>query len=296
MTMNQMYYYVAVCERKSFSKAAEEIYVSQPTLSKQIAALETELGVQLIMRKTRGLFELTTAGTEYLNSFRQILRDFEEINRRARGEDAPRRVYKIGIMENWFFQDLIRVCRQKAAERFPNVDLEFYFLSMSRITELRSAGDLDLALLQDDINWPMEQYCWQKLRDLDGVLYVSSGNRHIRDNELNIRDLKDETLYAPDRELVLNAEAHPVFHMMERSELKICHLPNLTSIHMNVLSGDGYSFADEWSAVVFDPAFHAKRLPQLRRGILLSWKAEDHSELTEMLKDSIRSWMEAPVF
>ena len=296
MTMNQMYYFVAVCERKSFSKAAKEIYVSQPTLSKQISALEKELGVQLIKRKTRGLFDLTPAGMEYLRSFKQILRDFEEINRRARGEIAPRRRYKIGIMESWFFHDLIRSCRQKTEERFPNVDLEFHFLPPGPITELRNEEKLDLVLLRDDVNWPMDQYCWQKLRDLDGVIYVSSGNRHIRDGYLNVPDLKEETLFAPDRGIMLNMEAHPVFHMMERSELKICHMPNLTSIHMNVLSGDGYSFADEWSDVVFDPAFHTKSLPQLRRGILLSWKAEDHSELTEMLKDCIRDWVNAPVF
>jgi len=54
--------FAAVARRSSFSRAAEELYVSQPAISKQVSLLETELGRQLVVRTPRGA-ELTESGT-----------------------------------------------------------------------------------------------------------------------------------------------------------------------------------------------------------------------------------------
>ena len=61
MNQLQIDYFKAVAHYKNFTRAAEELYVSQPAVSKQIAALEAELGVRLFIRKGRSL-ELTLSG------------------------------------------------------------------------------------------------------------------------------------------------------------------------------------------------------------------------------------------
>ena len=50
MNLQVLEYYLAICREKSFSAAAEAIHISQPTLSRQIADLEAELGKQLFIR------------------------------------------------------------------------------------------------------------------------------------------------------------------------------------------------------------------------------------------------------
>nr|WSW65077.1 LysR substrate-binding domain-containing protein [Streptomyces sp. NBC_00995] len=74
MQFQQLLYFVAVAESRHFTRAAEEVHVSQPSLSQQIRALETELGAELFSR-ARGNITLTDAGEALLPLARRILAD-----------------------------------------------------------------------------------------------------------------------------------------------------------------------------------------------------------------------------
>ena len=55
MTLNQLYYFQTVARYENYRKAAEDLYISQPSLSRSIAALENELGVLLFEKNGRGV-------------------------------------------------------------------------------------------------------------------------------------------------------------------------------------------------------------------------------------------------
>ncbi|MFD9502897.1 LysR family transcriptional regulator [Streptomyces sp. NPDC060035] len=74
MHFQQLTYFVAVAEARHFTRAAEEVHVSQPSLSQQIRALENELGAELFSR-ARGNIALTDAGEALLPLARRILAD-----------------------------------------------------------------------------------------------------------------------------------------------------------------------------------------------------------------------------
>ena len=74
MQFQQLAYFVAVAETRHFTRAAEEVHVSQPSLSQQIKALESELGAELFSR-ARGNIALTDAGEALLPLARRILAD-----------------------------------------------------------------------------------------------------------------------------------------------------------------------------------------------------------------------------
>jgi DNA-binding transcriptional LysR family regulator len=77
MELKQLQYFVAVADQLNFSKAAESLYISQPTLSQQISDLERELGQQLLLRDTRSV-ELTSAGRAFLKGSKQLLFQAEQ--------------------------------------------------------------------------------------------------------------------------------------------------------------------------------------------------------------------------
>ena len=68
MTSLQIQYFLATVRQMSFTKAAAELYITQPSLSKQISTLESELGVELFDRSVKTKLHLTPAGA--------LLRDF----------------------------------------------------------------------------------------------------------------------------------------------------------------------------------------------------------------------------
>jgi DNA-binding transcriptional LysR family regulator len=72
MELRHLQYFVAIAEERSFTRAAERLWVAQPGLSTQIRRLESELGVQLFERHTRGA-DLTAAGEVFLERARTVL-------------------------------------------------------------------------------------------------------------------------------------------------------------------------------------------------------------------------------
>ena len=82
MNRNQLKYFVAAAEHRSFTKAAEQMYISQPTLSRHIADLENTLNVELFERTTRKV-SLTAAGVLFLNEAKQIIKRYDALMSRA---------------------------------------------------------------------------------------------------------------------------------------------------------------------------------------------------------------------
>jgi len=83
MTFRQLEYLVAIVDEGSFGRAAQRLYVSQPTLSQQIRALEAEIGGALVERLPRGV-RMTAAGEALLPAARAALAATERARRSAR--------------------------------------------------------------------------------------------------------------------------------------------------------------------------------------------------------------------
>ena len=95
--LDAMRMFVRVVDRGNFSAVAKELGIGQPAVSKQISALENELGAQLIHRSSRAI-TLTEAGRDFYASALHILDDFENVTSRiGRGQTAPRGLIRITV-------------------------------------------------------------------------------------------------------------------------------------------------------------------------------------------------------
>ncbi len=78
MTLVQLHYLITIAQTNSMNKAAEQLYVSQPSLTSSMKELEKELGISLFYRSGRGV-TLTNEGTEFLLYAKQIYGQYETV-------------------------------------------------------------------------------------------------------------------------------------------------------------------------------------------------------------------------
>ncbi len=79
MNKRHLEFVIAVAEHKSFTKAAEAVHISQPSLSHAVASIEKRIGTALFHRLGRSV-ALTSAGEAFVESARIVLRDLAVLN------------------------------------------------------------------------------------------------------------------------------------------------------------------------------------------------------------------------
>ena len=85
MELRVLRYFLAVAQKRNITKAAQELLISQPTLSKQLADLEDELGVQLFIRGHRQI-TLTDEGEYLQTQAREIIQLVEQTALNIKGQ------------------------------------------------------------------------------------------------------------------------------------------------------------------------------------------------------------------
>jgi DNA-binding transcriptional LysR family regulator len=133
--------FVRASETGSFSRVARELGVSQPSISRMVASLETRLGVKLLSRTTRHVMP-TDAGRVFLERARQILGDLDDAENAARGADSLRGTLRVALSVAFGTREVIPRL-PGFADRYPKLVIE---LLMSDRTEDLIAEGADMAL------------------------------------------------------------------------------------------------------------------------------------------------------
>ncbi len=145
LSLNQLRYFCALAEAGNFGRAAARLHMSQPPLSRQIAALERELGTRLFVRTTKGV-ALTTAGSQFLADTTEILHLLAQAERNAaatgRGEAGQLTMGFTMCAAYSVVPELTR--RYKRA--FPKVDLRVRELMPNALEHELKNGMIDIAI------------------------------------------------------------------------------------------------------------------------------------------------------
>lgn len=133
MDLRQLRYFIAVARERNFTRAAEMLHIAQPPLSRQIQLLEDELGVPLLIRKSRPV-RLTDAGRLFYEQALQILGRVDQMRSATRRVGLNQNsVLSIGFVASTLYgglPSLVRKLRQHAP------DLDIQLLEMVSIQQL----------------------------------------------------------------------------------------------------------------------------------------------------------------
>ncbi|MEU9996556.1 transcriptional regulator CynR [Streptomyces sp. NPDC050848] len=145
LELRHVRYLLAVAEHGSFTRAAEDLRISQPTLSQQVRQLERALGVQLLDRTGRTV-RLTDAGQVYADHARRALRDLAAAERAVHDvQDLTRGHLRLGVTPT-FTAYLVGPLTAELHHRHPGITLTVAEASQDRVESALLADELDLGI------------------------------------------------------------------------------------------------------------------------------------------------------
>lgn len=146
MDFHKLQYMLKVAEEKSFSKAAQKLYIAQPSLSQYIQKLEQQLGVQLFDRSTNPL-RLTYAGEQYAKTARTILdlkdqltKQMEDISNFKKG----RLTIGLSTFRSTYIMPRILPLFH---EKFPGIDVVLVEGNSLKLEDLAIKGITDISIM-----------------------------------------------------------------------------------------------------------------------------------------------------
>ncbi len=249
--------FIIAAELKSFSRAAEQLYLTQPAISKRIATLEEELGAALFDRIGRRV-SLTEAGRELLPRAKAILRDIEDSRRlisNLSGRVAGR--LSIGTSHHIGLHRIPPALRQ-FTQQYPDVDLNLQFMDSEAACRAVHNGELELGIvtlplepmaeLESELLWrdPLAIVVGQDhpfaLRAMNSI--NKTGSKSI-DKPINIKELAQHPAILPS-EVTYTRELLERTFAPRGMRLQVVMTTNyLETIKMMVSIGLGWSVLPE---------------------------------------------------
>lgn len=143
MDLRQIRYFVAVANARSFTRAAEQLHIAQPPLSRQIQLLENELGVQLLQRDSRPL-QITEAGRVFYEQALQVLHRVEQMKAATVQVGlGQRQRLSIGFVASTLYGEVPMLAR-KLRQAYPEIDFQLLELTTLQQIAALKAGRIDI--------------------------------------------------------------------------------------------------------------------------------------------------------
>lgn len=210
MTLNQLEYFCAVCRFHSISRASEQLYVSQPTISVAVRELEKEFHMHFFNHRKNSI-ALTSDGEAFylkasrlLDEARTLHDDFTELGSQSR----PVRIGVPPIMSTVFFPRMIDAFHENS-----HTPVQLLEYGSVRACNLVASGDLDLALVNMEI-YTLDRFDSFEMMDAECVYCVSRTHRFAGESEVSFDMLKDENLVLLNTDSVLNQTVYARFRNM----------------------------------------------------------------------------------
>lgn len=195
MEVRVLEYFLAVVQEENLSRAAEVLHVTQPTLSRQMAQLEEELGVQLFIRGRH--LTLTDAGVMLRRRAEEVVSLMGKIENEFAQQEDIAGIVSIGsggLNASQMLPEVMDGFRKK----YPKVQFQLYTNSAEYIKERLEQGLLDFGILLEPIDVTKFDYIRLKEKERWGVL-LRAGHPLAKKEKITKEDLIHEPLITTNR-------------------------------------------------------------------------------------------------
>jgi DNA-binding transcriptional LysR family regulator len=295
MNINQLKYFIAVAEYKSFTKAANQHYISQTAITQQIHALEEQMGVVLVDR-TRRPIALTAAGTVFLSEAKMILdrmnSAMSKVHDASTGLVGTLRIGYTKGYEKSYLSNILRSFHNQ----YPNILITCFRCDTDMLATGLLNNDYDIIFTWDSTNILQEEAISYKMMEkapLSVALYDKHPLAHKK--ALNRRELKNEPILYMSPSA--SGESYGDNHFLELYR-QAGYQPNIIfrssdveSILMMISAEEGISIIPSYCESMLHEEDNLKFIPLIGENeyeqIIAVWKKENVSPALEHFLDHI---------
>ena len=264
-------YFLTVAKEQNFTKAAEQLHITQPTLSRQIAALEEELGRELFVRSGRTV-TLTEDGVLLKRRALEIL-DLEErtLEELKGNNELVEGTVTVGCGEFSVVETLAEICKGYQ-EKYPLVRIAIHTATADTIYEMMNKGLVDVGLFMEPVNTQELDYI--RIPNSDHWVVGMRPDDPLAEKEyIEKQDLLGKPLILPEREGVQNELAN--WFGKDFHKIRIAFTSNLgTNAGVMAARGLGYPVSIEGASKYWrkDLLVQRKLFPPITANTVIAWR------------------------
>ena len=271
MELRLLRYFLTVAKEQSFTKAAEQLHITQPTLSRQMAAFEEELGVTLFIRSGKKI-SLTEEGILLKRRALEILNLEEKTLEELKGkEDVVEGNITIGCGEFAAVETLAEICKTYK-EKYPLVQIVLHTATADAVYEMMNKGLVDIALFMEPVDTEGMDYI--RITDCDHWCVGMRPDDPLAEKEfIKKEDLIGKPLILPERVSVQSELAN--WFGKDFSKLQIAFTSNLgTNAGVMAANGLGYPISIEGAAKYWreDILVQRRISPEITTSTVIAWR------------------------
>ncbi|SHE35848.1 LysR family transcriptional regulator, hydrogen peroxide-inducible genes activator [Psychroflexus salarius] len=256
MTITQLQYVLAVAEYKNFTKAAEKVFVTQPTLSMQVQKLEEELDVKIFNRSKKPI-ELTSVGIQIINQAKNIVNEsnrIADIVEQQKGYIGGE--FRIGIIST-VMPTLLPMFLKNFVNKYPKVQLKIEEMTTDVIIDRIKEGHLDAGIAASPLD--NDALVEKPLYYEPFVAYVPPNHKFHQQDYIKVNQLDPE-------EILLLEDGH----CFKDSILNLCknvsYVENTKAFHLESGSFETLTrLSDEGLGMTLLPYLHTMDLPEKQK-------------------------------
>ncbi|MBP2643094.1 MAG: hypothetical protein H6Q67_981 [Firmicutes bacterium] len=296
MTTEQMKYFLCAAEQLNFTAAAERLYITQPSLSRQIAAMEKELEAQLFIRSNNTV-RLTPAGKALYKGLSQLypnyltlVEEVKDVNSGIAGQ------LNIALLEDQVLDNVLILAMGTLLKKFPNIDISISRRDFLSLYNGLIDGSVDIAvtLLYDEK--PPSGMKSMQLSAQHFYLAISKKHPVAERKKINYQGIAQITETLPLMMVSLESFAPPMRQTLSSyldssrfvKKLPARHVQAVSSLPLYVSVGLGFTLVNRDNILSIDPNVQLIEIEDsdiIIKGLL--WKESNVNPVINMIISDI---------
>jgi DNA-binding transcriptional LysR family regulator len=279
MNSYQIEYFLNAAKHLNFTKAAEELHTSQPTVSRQIALLEEELGIPLFVRD-KGTVRLTVGGAIMFQEFRKIKKDLNaavgSVTQVSKGLEGK---ISIGYLSGLNTDIFIYPPLSEFSKLYPLIDLKIESATFSVLREKLANGSYDIIYTYSFELAAFENIFYEKVYEVTPMFVISKSHPLAMKNRCVFSDLGEQTflLPSPEESPGRAAEMLSICGSLGIKNIFIKSMDTIESMLFGIRYNMGVGFLSSAMDCIFDSRYNCIQIPKNTQDVYIAavWNANN---------------------